>query len=454
MFTNQFTEDYIRMVMDQARIFEEDYRGIMERSENKRRLIHGNPVPMTYQGFYFEEKDEAFFASILRTMASIGQKVTDKFLEDPSYRKAFRFSAPLEDLILIDPGYTTPVPVGRYDIFYNGEGNFKFCELNTDGSSAMNEDRVLGKLLLRSKAMEAMSRNWEISRYPLFRPLVHALTQEYKRLKGKLPQTVAIVDFDDKMTEKEFRHFHEVFEKEGFDCTLTDPRTMEYRDGVLYGTDPYTGREAAIDLVYRRMVTSDFLDRMEECGDFLQAYQDQAFIMMGSFRSQIMHSKMIFKVLHDPATLEILSPMERDFVRAHVPLTREILTREDKNRVKSEKDDWILKPYNSYASQGILLGREHSQEDWDEIVDALALDEYVYQEFVEVDPTPFLHMEDYEFKVRKFSHVIGLFMYMEKFAGIYARIGQSGIISGARDYFAAPAYRVKLKAADRFEEEG
>lgn len=215
MFINEFTKDYIRMVMGQPRYYEQDYRGIMERSENKRRLIPGDPIPMTYQGFYFEEEDEAFFRSILHTMASIGHKVTAKFLEDPDYRASFHFSKALEDLILIDPGYTTPVPVGRYDIFYNGDGDFKFCELNTDGSSAMNEDRVLGKLLLKSKAMEAMAGDWEIARYPLFRPLVEALTGEYKRLKGKLPQTVAIVDFEDKMTEKEFRHFHEVFEKKG-----------------------------------------------------------------------------------------------------------------------------------------------------------------------------------------------------------------------------------------------
>lgn len=445
MFINEFTKDYIRMVMGQPRYYEQDYRGIMERSENKRRLIPGDPIPMTYQGFYFEEEDEAFFRSILHTMASIGHKVTAKFLEDPDYRASFHFSKALEDLILIDPGYTTPVPVGRYDIFYNGDGDFQFCELNTDGSSAMNEDRVLGKLLLKSKAMEAMAGDWEIARYPLFRPLVEALTGEYKRLKGKLPQTVAIVDFEDKMTEKEFRHFHEVFEKEGFDCTLTDPRTMEYREGVLYGTDPYTGREAAIDLVYRRMVTSDFLDRIDQCQDFLQAYKDQAFISMGSFRSQIMHAKTIFKVLHDPETLEMLSPMERDFVKAHVPLTKEILTQEDKDRVKAEKDDWILKPYNSYASQGILLGREHSREEWAKIVDDLAFDEYIYQEYIDVDPTPFLYMEDYEFKLGDFGHVIGLFMYMEEFAGVYARIGQSGIISGARDYFSAPAFRIKRK---------
>lgn len=446
MFTNLFTEQYLETVMSDPATYEQDYRALMERTQKKRRLYHGQEVPMTYQGFFFEPDDLALFEAILHTMASIGEKVTAKFLEDPTYRSKFHFDPVTESLILINPGYTMPVPVGRYDIFYHGDGRFQFCELNTDGSSAMNEDRVLGKILASSKIMEEMSADWTIEPFELFHSLVRALTGYYKKIKGKLPQTVAIVDFEDKMTEKEFRHFHEVFEQDGFDCTLTDPRKMSYRDGVLYGTDPYTGREAAIDLVYRRVVTSDFVDRIDQCQDFLSAYRDGAFVMMGSFRSQIMHSKLIFKVLHDPETRAFLSHREQVFIKEHIPMTREILTDADKEAVIRKKDRYILKPYNSYASQGILLGQEHDSEEWTRLITALPFNEYIYQEFVRVEETPFLHMKDYEFQVDPFGHVIGLFMYLEQFAGIYARIGQGGIISGARDYFTAPAFQVQKKA--------
>lgn len=36
--------------------------------------------------------------------------------------------------------------------------------------------------------------------------------------------------------------------------------------------------------------------------------------MLGSFRSQIMHSKLIFKVFRDPKTREILSEEENEFI--------------------------------------------------------------------------------------------------------------------------------------------
>ena len=40
--------------------------------------------------------------------------------------------------------YDCNIPIARIDIFYDEEtGGFKFCEFNTDGTSAMNEDREL-----------------------------------------------------------------------------------------------------------------------------------------------------------------------------------------------------------------------------------------------------------------------------------------------------------------------
>lgn len=445
MFINEFTKEYIDRVMQDPSEYEMEYRRIMSRTDKKRILCRDEKIDMNYQGFFFEEKDLVCFENIIHTMASIGQKVTAKFIEDPEYRKKFRFSKAMEDLIMIDPGYTMPVPVGRYDIFYNGDGDFKFCELNTDGSSAMNEDRVLGKILKKSRIMKEMAEEWDIKRFELFRSLVEALTSIYKDYMDKLPNSVAIVDFDDKGNPREFKRFHKIFEEMGFDCTIVDPSKMVYRDGKLYGVDDFTGREAAIDLVYRRVVTSDFLERINECSDFLQAYKDGAFITMGSFRSQIMHSKLIFKVLRDPDTLEFLSDKEQAFVKAHVPFTKEILDRDDLEEVKKNKDKYIIKPYNSYASQGIILGRDWDQDEWNRKIDLLPLDKYIYQDYVDMEPTPFLHMEDYKFKVEGFNHVIGLFMYGEKFVGTYSRIGRDGLVASPCKYYVAPGFVVKRK---------
>ena len=47
--------------------------------------------------------------------------------------------------------YDMPVPIGRYDVFYNSADDFKMCEFNTDGASAMNEENTIGALMLRPR---------------------------------------------------------------------------------------------------------------------------------------------------------------------------------------------------------------------------------------------------------------------------------------------------------------
>ena len=49
-----------------------------------------------------------------------------------------------EELILRADPAVSLLPMARIDFFYNEQtGAYKYCEFNTDGTSAMNEDREL-----------------------------------------------------------------------------------------------------------------------------------------------------------------------------------------------------------------------------------------------------------------------------------------------------------------------
>lgn len=445
MYESEFTKEYRAKLMENNREYSEEFSEILSSTEEKRRLYHGKVIPMTYQGCFFDEKDIGIFNESIRRMAKIGRKVTAEFVNNPEYRKGFRFSKEMEDLILISPGYEEPVPVGRYDIFYNGDDEYKFCELNTDGSSAMNEDRVLGEILFETNLMNEMKKDWEIDRFELFHSLVKIFAKRYTRSRGVLPRTVAIVDFVDKGTTIEFEIFKKAFEEEGYLALICDPREMHYENGKLIGTDKNQKVSAPIDMVYRRVVTSDFLERIDECEEFLNAYKDNAFMMFGSFRSQVMHSKVIFDMLLAPETKRLLTDNENKFLEKHIPKTKKLLTEEDFEEVIENKDKYILKPYNSYASDGILLGRDYDKAGWENTIKKLSPDSYIYQEYVDVSPWEFVEPIDGKFVINNFNHVLGMFMYGENFSGCYIRIGKSGIVSGARDYYVPPAFMVKRK---------
>ena len=157
----------------------------------------------------------------------------------------------------------------------------------------------------------------------------------------------------------------------------------------------------------------------------------------------MIHNKIFFKILHDEDTLELLTQEEKAFVKAHVPHTGIFGGEEEVfHMVLENKDKYIMKPMDLNASQGVYVGRDLSQKEWQDKLKEDWNQEYLYQEFVENFAREYLVLRDGQFRVEDFNSVIGLFVYNEKFAGIYTRIGQKNIISGVTDYYAAPSISV------------
>lgn len=443
MHCPDFTREYIDLALSKD-FYRDEFKEILKKTADERRIYKGTVIPMTYQGIFFSPEDLEVFKYIIDTMMSIGRKMTDQFIKDPDFRRSFNFSKELEELILLDQGDPMPVPVGRYDIFYEGAGKFKFCELNTDGSSAMNEDRVLSSILLKSSLFKEMGKKWDIKPFELFDSLVVRFLDHYKKIRGREAETVAIVDILDKGTLPEFFQFKKAFENRGVKALVSDARELVYEDGRLMGKDE-DDKYRPIDLVYRRLVTSDFLEARSACKALEDAYRDRAILMLGGFRSQIMHAKTCFSVLSSDKINDILSPEEVAFVRDHVPYTAELVDENDKQKLIDCKDDYILKPYNSYASQGIYMGRDYKKDEWAKIIKDLPFDQYIYQDFVEENASPVLEIKNNKLQESGLGHVIGLFTYCEEFTGSYTRFGRQGIISGASSYYSAPAFFVTRK---------
>lgn len=141
--------------------------------------------------------------------------------------------------------------------------------------------------------------------------------------------------------------------------------------------------------------------------------------------------------------MELLTEEEREFVKEHIPHTGIFGGSEDVfNMVLNNKEKYIMKPMDLNASQGVYVGKDLSDKEWEERLKKDFNREYLYQEFVKNFSREYLVFEDGKFKVEEFNSVIGLFVYNEKFAGVYTRIGQKNIISGVTDYYAAPSILV------------
>ena len=215
------------------------------------------------------------FRQIVRITYGIFQKVIREYLDNPAYRQLFPFSRELEELILVPSLYDSLLPIARFDIFYNEEtGDFKFCEINTDGTSAMNEDYVLNQALDLNPAHQSMKRQHAFGTFELYDSWVRTFLSIYDTYEKKKEHPhVVIADFLENASITEFEEFQRRFEKAGVSCEIAEITELTFRDRHLISP---TGR--VIDAVYRRAVTSDVMAHAREVQPFLQAVKEQAVV--------------------------------------------------------------------------------------------------------------------------------------------------------------------------------
>ena len=425
---------YQEMILSNQEIYLEDYLETVRRVADSNAKYKGKPVPFLFNPLFFSPEEEEHFKEIVEGITAIGNKVTDRFIADPEYRKSFGYPSFIEEMILRENKYGVHAPIGRFDIFFNDIGDYKFCELNTDGSSAMNEDNTLARILLESNALKAFSEGYSLANRELIDSWVYESLKLYRRWKGSdhTPNT-AIVDFTESGTSAEFIEFQKAYERLGLSCIIADPRELEFRDGALYRDD------YKIDLVYRRIVTFELIQKANEIPHFIEAYMADAMCTVGTIRSQIIHNKIFFKKLHDEDTLEFMTKPEKAFIKKHIPFTG-ILGNDEKilRDVIENKDKYIIKPMDMNASQGVYVGKDQSNESWERVVRDSFDRDYLYQEFVDPPKRSFLVANEGGFSIEEFKAIVGLFSYNESYAGIYTRLSKDNIISGVTNYFTAP----------------
>lgn len=445
--SDRVNKKYIDIISEEPDLYFEDYLCMKDKVKNSSAIYKGLPVPFLYHPYFVSDDDAYYFQKIISKMMEIGDVVTDEYVKNPEFRKKFTFPEFLEDMILIDPGYGFNAPIARFDVFFKEGEEFKFCELNTDGSSAMNEDAVIGKILLEGEGLRKLGLNFELSQPELFYSLVDGILNSYLSMKKNPCPNVAIIDIMGSASKNEFIRFRETFRERGLKCEIFDVRDLKYIDGALYGGD------YKIDLVYRRLVAYELVEYMEECSDFIRAYMDGAVIVYGSMRSQVIHTKEFFKVLWEEENRSLFSEEQMEFIRDHVPYTGNFGGSDEVfKKVLKNKDKYILKPNDKNASQGVFAGLDLSEMEWENKLREVFDKDYIYQEFISPYTREYVKFDDAgELKTASYGSVVGLFSYFGKYSGNYVRIGIENIICGLTDYYTAPAVRVGDKNDKEFK---
>ena len=176
----------------------------------------------------------------------------------------------------LDPG-GPDVLLSRLDAFVTTAGP-RFIEINSDAPAGFGYGDRMAEVFARLPLFRQFAADHAVRYVPSAPSLVKALLAEWTRRGGLGPPLVAIVDWAEVKTRPDQELLRPALEAGGARCVLADPREMTLRDGRLRaGAD-------AVDVVYRRALLPELVEREDEVGPFLTAYREGRAVFVNSFR--------------------------------------------------------------------------------------------------------------------------------------------------------------------------
>ena len=389
-------------------------------------LYHGGPVQWSFVPKIFSKRDLGYLARIAETMGTIMDKLTRRFAADPELRAAFGFSPQIEELCLAPVAYDSQIPIARVDIFLNEEtGDFQFCELNTDGSSGMLVTTEVTRANLLTPTGERFAALHPCEAFDIYTGCATAVLDCYREAGGLSRRpAIAAVDYAESIVSEEIEEFARVFDERGADLRFADMRDLRYKDGVL------SDSHGPIDCVWRRVVISEMLEKPCPGADaFMACVRDGHVPVVGGFRTWPCATKTVFAVLRSPLAAKFLDADELAFIERHIPETHLVDANSDLSRF-ADKDHWIAKPRDGYNSIGVRAGSDCSQGEWETVLREMASTGGTVQAYAPQFCT--LNVEGGAAGIGRtpipYSNMEGLFLFRNKFGGVFTRCGTSAVI--------------------------
>jgi uncharacterized circularly permuted ATP-grasp superfamily protein len=398
-------------------------------------------IPTFFKPHFLTSKQARLIHTVCDNLVRSMDRVADLYLRDSSLKEVFALTPEAEELIRIDPGYSRTAAITRLDCFIEGE-SVKFIELNSDSPAGMGYADSLEQLLLESPDLREFFETVHVQREIRTQKLLDGLLNVYEQFGGFETPQIAIVDWKTVRTRPEFDAVKMFFEEKGYRTTIADPRELRFKSGKLYHGN------FRIDLLYRRVIFNELLEKLRDVGDFIKAYKERAVCVVNSLRSRLASSKAILSIFTNPGYDHLFSEKENVIKREHIPWTRRMADAEKFyggkkiyliDFLKDEKESLVLKPAESYGGKDVTIGRETRDEEWNFTIDKAIKSNWVVQEFVSppIMTVPAVMNHKIEMTAKKVN--TGCFVFDGVYSGSFSRLSDETVINVSRGGGLVPA---------------
>jgi hypothetical protein len=370
-----------------------DTQGALDDQLARRGLVFGGrPLCTVLRPRFFTLAQYQLLSGRVRVLMRAFGAAHRAAMESPDVRAQFRLTDWEETLIGWDPGYDMPSPTSRLDAFVvdhdGATATMALTEYNGETPAGPGFNDALSDAFMDLPAMREFARRYHVSPIPARHGVLHVLLDAYRQWSGgKGRPSVAILDWPDVPTYNEFVMFRGHLTDLGIPCVIADPGEVEYRGGKLYAGD------VAVDLVYKRVLLHELVQKLGVDTPLLRAVRDGRVCMVNSARGKILHKKASLAVLTDERNLGMFDREAVQAIRDYVPWTRVV---EERRTVHHEKEvdlvphvlrnreRFVLKPNDDYGGAGIVLGWTVDDAEWEQALARALAAPYIVQERVAI----------------------------------------------------------------------
>jgi uncharacterized circularly permuted ATP-grasp superfamily protein len=411
--------------------------------------------------FFLGEADEARMRHAAETLAATGERVVRAALETPSLFDELGMRDAEARLARIEPGYRTASTASRLDAFLL-PASLHFAEYNAESPAGPGYTQRLCELFETLPVMARFRERHQVRFHRTIDAMLEALLASFGEWGGTArPPAIAIVDWHGVPTWTEFEILAEAFTAAGVPTVVCDPRDLDFRQGRLFAA-PFRDRAGRppdpvqVDLVYRRVLVNDIVDRPGECQALVAAYEARAVCVANTLQCKIPHKKAFFAVLTDPRHAALFGDAERAVIAAHVPWTRVLRDGlAEKNGREAplldiairERDRLVLKPNDEYGGTGVRLGWETPDAEWSAALAAALRDEpgtWVVQERIPVRREVFPQFDaDGEVTMRDMLVDFAPYLFRGRMGGFLTRLSATGLANVTSGGGQVPAFVIE-----------
>ncbi|MDB4961829.1 MAG: hypothetical protein JWP01_1828 [Myxococcales bacterium] len=365
-----------------AEVLEEMFRsaGALQTAEaelqaklRSRGILFGDGLLPTYAYAFVTSRDTVRrWAGQAELLIEAAEHLSRRLLSETSFYEAMGLGQDAVELISVNPGYQRNCVLCRPDGIPVGS-ELKFVELNCDSPAMMSFLDIVAECLLELDAFSSFGG----AAKPISASdrLFDTLLACYREYGGKnAAPTIAITDWEGQKTRYEHARLAEHFEARGAPTIVCDPRAFHLVDGELR----VKGRR--VDLVYRRALASEIIERQTEVEPLLKAYRDGTICMVNPLRSYVAGAKSVLSHLALAPDL----PAALSGAAKLVPRTVLLDNEDARATVKATSTRWALKKSESHGGMNVILPGISTEAAWHQALEASRREVWIAQEYLEV----------------------------------------------------------------------